>query len=95
MTYDVIVVGARCAGAMLGVADRRLSPFHAFTTGELVQMLLRDVLRGRFDAVGPFLTTGKRMSEYVKEHARRQAAADALATVEGTRSAEPVLAISA
>jgi hypothetical protein len=65
--------------ARLGaVADRKLSPFDAFSMGELLKVVGGGVLRGRFDALRAFLAVGKRMGEWRGEFDRRKALLDAL-----------------
>lgn len=60
------------------IADRKLDPLGAFSMGELFRALGRGMLRGRFDAVRPFLDTGKRMQGYAAEIEARKALLEAL-----------------
>jgi hypothetical protein len=72
------------AQRLTAIADRRVSPLEAFSPAELTKMLLGAALRGRFDAVKPFLATGKLMNGYAAELARRQ---NALRDLDGTAAA--------
>jgi menaquinone-9 beta-reductase len=60
------------AARFLAMADRRISPFEAFSLGELSSMVFGAALRGRFDVIKPFLETGKKMRGYAKEVEKRE-----------------------
>lgn len=52
--------------AIVAIHERRISPFAAFTTGEIVRWTAREVLRGRVGALRAFFRGGKRAAD-VKE----------------------------
>jgi flavin-dependent dehydrogenase len=54
------------------IGARELHPFGAFSNKELMGMVARAVLRGRFDVVAPFLATGKRVGGWSKEIRERK-----------------------
>jgi flavin-dependent dehydrogenase len=60
----------------LAVADRRISPLDAFSPGEIGRMIFSAAIRGRFDAIGAFLTTARRMAGYSREIRKRSALAE-------------------
>jgi menaquinone-9 beta-reductase len=60
---------------IVAVHDRRLSPFAAFSTGEIARWTVGELLRGRFDVVKPFLSAGKNGAEVAKELERWKALA--------------------
>ena len=57
---------------LAAVSARTLSPLDAFTTGELLRMVIPAVLRGRFDVLPAFLKTGRKIAGYKREVAYRQ-----------------------
>jgi flavin-dependent dehydrogenase len=73
---------------VVAVNLRKISPFGAFSTGEVVRWSLAALLRGRFGVVGPFLAAGKRGAAVKKELAYRQE----LARAAQQRSAVPAAA---
>jgi flavin-dependent dehydrogenase len=62
---------ALCA-KLAAVSARTLSPLDAFTTGELLRMVIPAVLRGRFDVLPAFLKTGRKIAGYKREVAYRE-----------------------
>jgi hypothetical protein len=58
------------------VQARELSPFAAFSTGEVARWMAGALLRGRFGVVKPFLAAGKRGQEVASELAMRKRLAD-------------------
>lgn len=54
------------------IAHRTLSPLEAFSTGELLRMVVPAVLRGRFDVIQPFVKTGRRIAGFKREVAMRE-----------------------
>jgi flavin-dependent dehydrogenase len=54
------------------ISARELHPFGAFSNRELMTMVGKAVLRGRFDVVAPFLETGKRVGGWSKELRERR-----------------------
>ena len=54
------------------IAHRRLSPLEAFSTAELLRMVLPAVLRGRFGVIPPFVRTGRRIAGFKREVAMRE-----------------------
>jgi flavin-dependent dehydrogenase len=78
------------AARLTAVADRTLSPFDAFSRGEILKVVAGGLVRGKFDAVRAFLALGKRLGQFGAELARRRALLDALAprdAAEGTSRA--------
>lgn len=72
---------------LVAVHERRLSPFAAFTTKEIVRWTLRELLRGRFGVLQPFFAAGKKGGEVKEELARRTAlSAEARAAAEAAAS---------
>jgi menaquinone-9 beta-reductase len=63
------------------VVERSISPFEAFSTGQVVGWTLGALLRGRFGVVKPFFAAGKRMASVKKELAVRERMARALLPV--------------
>ena len=63
------------------VVERSISPFEAFSTGQVVGWTLGALLRGRFGVVKPFFAAGKRMASVKKELAVRERLARALLPV--------------
>ncbi len=57
---------------LAAVSARTLSPLNAFTTGELLRMVIPALLRGRFDVLVPFLRTGRKIAGYKRELAYRE-----------------------
>ena len=62
---------ALCA-RLAQVSARTRSPLDAFTTGELIKMLIPALLRGRFDVLPAFLKTGRKIAGYKREIAHRE-----------------------
>src|SRR5581483_8871411 len=52
---------------VIDVNLRRISPFGAFTTGEIMRWSLAELLRGRVGWVKPFFAAGKRSAAVKKE----------------------------
>lgn len=61
---------ALCA-RLAAVAARTVNPFDAFTTGDLLKMVIPAVLRGRFDVLPAFLRTGRKIAGYKRQIAYR------------------------
>lgn len=59
-------------GRLAAVSNRRLSPLDAFSTRELLRMVVPALLRGRFEVLPPFLRTGRRIAGFKREVARRE-----------------------
>ena len=68
---------ALCA-RLAAVSARTLSPFQAFTTAQLLRMVIPAVLRGRFDVLPAFLRTGRKIAGYKREIAYREKLLQAL-----------------
>jgi flavin-dependent dehydrogenase len=64
---------------MVAVQNRQLSPFAAFTTGEIVRWVLGALLRGKVGVLAPFLDAGKRGAAVKTELASKQRLAQAAA----------------
>jgi flavin-dependent dehydrogenase len=62
------------------ISARTRSPLEAFTTGELLRMVIPAVLRGRFDVLPAFLKTGRKIAGYKREIANRERLLKALET---------------
>ncbi len=60
------------------VIERTVSPFDAFSTGQVIGWTLGALLRGRFGVVKPFFAAGKRTAKVKKELAARTQLARAL-----------------
>jgi len=60
------------------VIERTVSPFDAFSTGQVIGWTLGALLRGRFGVVKPFFAAGKRTAQVKKELAARTRLARAL-----------------
>jgi hypothetical protein len=63
---------------ILGIHERRISPFAAFTTGEIVRWTLGELARGRLSVLKPFFAAGKRGEAVQKELAEWKARVSAL-----------------
>lgn len=70
---------ALCA-KLAEISARTRSPLEAFTTGELLRMVIPAVLRGRFDVLPAFLKTGRKIAGYKREIANRERLLKALET---------------
>jgi len=57
---------------LIRVLTRDVSPFSAFTTGEIVRWTLGAVLRGDFGVIGPFFAAGKLGGQIKKELSAKQ-----------------------
>jgi hypothetical protein len=57
---------------IVAVADRRLSPFAAFSTREVVGWVAVALLKGQFQVLPPFFASGKRAARVKKERALRE-----------------------
>ncbi|MGH7293947.1 MAG: NAD(P)/FAD-dependent oxidoreductase, partial [Polyangiaceae bacterium] len=76
--FERLGKSAELAARLGAVADRSLSPLEAFSLGDLLGVVARSVVRGRFDSVKAFLAVGKRMGKFGEELKTRKALLDAL-----------------
>lgn len=71
------LVFSKCSGnpvlsqRFVDVVERRLSPYEAFTVGEVLRWTFGAVLRGRFSVLKPFVRAGK-VGGYVKKELERR-----------------------
>lgn len=70
------------------VSARTRSPLEAFSTGELLKMVIPAVLRGRFDVLPAFLRTGRKIAGYKREVAYRERLLRELEEMESRKDAK-------
>jgi flavin-dependent dehydrogenase len=80
------------ASRLAAVANRTLCPLEAFSPGELLKVVGSGLLRGKFDALKPFLAVGKRMGQFGAELKRRKALRDATVKAVGAGERRPARA---
>jgi menaquinone-9 beta-reductase len=71
MVFAKMATRPQLADRIREVAMRTVSPFDAFSTGQVIGWTLGALLCGRFGVLGPFLAAGKRTARVKKELAAR------------------------
>jgi flavin-dependent dehydrogenase len=71
MVFAKLAARPDLQGRIREVVNRTVSPFDAFSTGQVIGWTLAALLCGRFGVLGPFFAAGKRTAQVKKELADR------------------------